>query len=104
MTQTQDAAAREIVIASDTLRTALAAYVAATELTIAAEVTYDAALQSYRSGVGTITDATAADSGLLDARQSLSDAHAAALVAASTLAFALGNLTSQESPSRTSGP
>jgi len=95
-TETQDAAAREIVITGDTLRTALAAHAAARELTEAANVTYDAALASYRSGVGTITDATAADSGLLDARQAQADAHAAALVAASTLAFSLGRMTSRD--------
>ncbi|MDQ0317389.1 TolC family protein [Amorphus orientalis] len=102
-TQTQDAAAREIVIASDTLRTALEAHAAARELTAAADVTYDAALESYRSGVGTITDATAADTGLLDARQAQADAHAAALVAASTLAFSLGKMTSQDAPARAAG-
>ncbi|MEW5425243.1 TolC family protein, partial [Amorphus sp. 3PC139-8] len=99
-TQTQDAAAREIVIAGDTLRTALASYTAASELTAAADVTYDAALESYRNGVGTITDATAADTGLLDARQAQADAHAASLVAASTLAFSLGKMTSQNAPDR----
>ncbi len=92
--QAQDAAAREIVVASDTLRTALAAYEAAQALVNAAEVTYDAAFSSYRSGVGTLTAATAANTGLLDAQEALADAHAAALVAATTLAFALGSLTS----------
>ncbi|MGX1097422.1 TolC family protein [Amorphus sp. MBR-141] len=100
-TQTQDAAAREIVVAGDTLRTALAAQAAASELVAAADVTYDAALQSYRSGVGTITDATAADTGLLDARQAQADAHAAALAAAATLAFSLGTMTSNDAPART---
>lgn len=100
-TQTQDAAAREIVVANDTLRTALAAHAAASELVAAAEVTYDAALQSYRNGVGTLTDATAADTGLLDARQARADAHAAALAAAATLAFSLGTMTSTEAPART---
>lgn len=100
LTQTQDAAAREIVIASDTLRTALAAYEAAGALRKAAAVTYDAALESYRSGVGNVTDAVAANSGLLDASEAVADAHAAALVAASTLAFALGAMTSPDAPAR----
>lgn len=100
--ETQDAAAREIVIASDTLRTALAAHAAASELTAAAGVTYDAALKSYQSGVGTITDATIANSGLLDARVAEADAHAAALVAASTLGFALGAMTSRDAPAKLS--
>lgn len=94
--QIQEAAAREIVIASNTLRTALAAYEAASELTRAAAITYDAAFEAYKSGVGTLTDATAADTGLLDARVAQADAHAAALVAAATVAFALGTMTSAE--------
>ncbi|MCT8972962.1 TolC family protein [Microbaculum marinisediminis] len=96
--QTRDTAVREIVVASDTLRSALEAYVAASELVGAATVTHDAAFEAYRNGVGTITDATAAATGLLDARQARSDAHAAALVAASSLAFSLGAMTSRESP------
>ena len=101
--QTQDAAAREIVIAGDTLRTALASYAASTELAAAADVTYSAALESYRNGVGTITDATAADTGLLDARQAQADAHAASLAAASTLAFSLARMSSQQAPARAVG-
>ena len=101
--QTQDAAAREIVMASDTLRTAIAAHTAANDLSEAAAITYDAALTAYRSGVGTITDATAADSALLDAWQAEADAHAAALVAASTFAFSLGKMTSNEAPARALG-
>lgn len=94
--KTRDDAAREIVISADTLRSALASYRAATALASAAAVTYDAALDAYRSGVGNITVATAADSGLLTARQAQADAHAASLVAAANLAFVLGALTSSE--------
>lgn len=98
--QTQNAAMREIIVASDTLRSSLAAHAAATALTDAAQVTYDAAFNAYENGVGTITDATAAESGLLDARQARSDAHAASLIAASTLAFTLGAMTSRTSPAK----
>ncbi|MFG1403637.1 TolC family protein [Xanthobacter sediminis] len=94
----KDAAAREIVVSAHTLRSALASYRAATALAEAAAVTYDAALDAYRSGVGNITVATAADSGLLTARQAQADAHAASLVAAANLAFVLGAMTSREVP------
>lgn len=94
--KTRDAAAREIVASADALRSALASYKAATALTDAAKVTYDAALDSYRAGVGNITVLTAADSGLLDARQARSDAYAASLVAAANLAFVLGDMTSAD--------
>jgi len=91
---TRDAAAREIVVATDALRSSLAAYRAATALEQAAAITYDAALEAYSSGVGAITAATAADTGLLQARQARSDAHAASLLAAANLAFVLGAMTS----------
>lgn len=99
----QDAAAREIVVTTDVLRSALASHRAAAELSRAAAITYDAALDAYRSGVGTITAATAADSGLLAARQAESDAHAASLVAAANLAFVLGAMTSRDSPEALAG-
>lgn len=98
LVKTQNDAAREIVIAVNTLRTALAAHAAARELSSAAAVTYDAALSEHRTGVGTIAAAIAADTGLLDARQAEADAHAAALPAASTHAFALGTMTSRAAP------
>jgi outer membrane protein TolC len=101
--QVRDAAMREIVVASDTLRSALEAHAAAEELTRAAQTTYDAAFQAYRNGLGTLTDATAANTGLLDARQARADAHAASLVAAATLAFTLGAMTSRTAPDQAIG-
>ncbi|MFG1334099.1 TolC family protein [Xanthobacter autotrophicus] len=94
----RDEAAREIVVTAHTLRSALASYTAATALAQAAAVTYDAALSAYRAGVGNISVATAADSGLLTARLAQSDAHAAALVSAANLAFVLGAMTSRDVP------
>lgn len=94
----RDAAAREIVVSANTLRSALASYRAASALADAAAVTYDAALSAYRTGVGTISVATAADSGLLTARQAQADAHAASLAAAANLAFVLGAMTSRDVP------
>ncbi|MCK0209560.1 TolC family protein [Starkeya koreensis] len=102
--KTRDDAAREIVVSADTLRSALASYRAATALAEAAAVTYDAALDAYKSGVGNITVATAADSGLLTARQAQADAHAASLVAAANLAFVLGAMTSSELPGSLARP
>lgn len=101
--QVRDAAAREIVVSAHTLRSALASYRAATALADAAAVTYDAALDAYRTGMGNITVATAADSALLTARQAQSDAHAASLVAAANLAFVLGAMTSSDAPMALTG-
>ena len=101
--KTQEDAAREIVVTSDMLRSALAAHQAADELVRTAGITYDAALDAYRSGVGTIQVATEANTGLLVARQARSDAHAAALVAAANLAFVLGAMTSRDAPGELPG-
>ncbi|HDX8356615.1 TPA: TolC family protein [Aeromonas hydrophila] len=91
----QTAAVSEIVAAHNALRTALESYRAATVLIAAASTTYEATLAAYRSGVGTIDTATAADTALLDARQAQGDAHAAALASSVNLAFVLGALTSR---------
>jgi len=92
-------AVREIIVGADTLRSALASHRAATALVRAAGTTYDAALSSYKAGTGSITLATAADNGLLTARQAQADAHAASLVAASNLAFVLGAMNSSATAS-----
>ncbi len=92
--RTQTLAVTEIVAASNALRTALESHKAAGALASAAAITYDAALEAYRNGVGTVTAATAADSGLLDARQAQATAHAAALIGAANLAFVVGAMTS----------
>ncbi|WP_293717695.1 TolC family protein [Stappia sp.] len=96
--QTREASIREILLASNSLRSALASYEAASELRRASTVTYNAAFEAYQNGLGTLTDVTAADSSLLDAREAQADAHAASLLAASSLAFMLGNMTSSSAP------
>lgn len=70
----------------------LSAYSAAQRLTTAAQTTFDAALAAYGSGVGSITDVTLAESQLLQAKNSLSDAYSTALSAAATLALATAAL------------
>ncbi|WP_154667030.1 TolC family protein [Chania multitudinisentens] len=91
--KTQELAVREIVVAADTLHSALESNKAALNLVKTAFITYDAALESYRNGVGTITVANEAANGLLTAQQMSTDAHAAALIAASNLAFVMGKMT-----------
>lgn len=91
--KTQELAVREIVVAADTLSSALESNQAALNLVKTAFITYDAALESYRNGVGTITIANEAANGLLMAQQMSTDAHAASLVAAANLAFVMGKMT-----------
>lgn len=91
--KTQELAVREIIVAADMLRSALESNKAALNLVKTTFITYDAALESYRNGIGTITVASEAATGLLNAQQTSTDAHAAALIAASNLAFVMGKMT-----------
>ena len=52
------------------------------------------ASDSYAHGVGTLTDATSAQTGLATARAAVARAHAQSLINAAALAFATGELTS----------
>jgi outer membrane protein TolC len=92
MTQVRDEAVRQIVIADNALRTSLASYDASKSLENAAQTTFDAALAAYRSGVGSVTDLTLAESQLLQAKNASTDAYSTALSAAATLALATGTL------------
>jgi outer membrane protein TolC len=91
--QTREQSVRQIVVADSALRTSLALFASASAVVDAADTTFNAALESYRSGVGSITVATIAESGLLDARIAKTDAYSAAQIAAATLAFATGAIT-----------
>lgn len=90
--QIRNDAVRQIVIADNTLRTSLSAVVAARALVSASQTTFDAALAAYKSGVGSITDATLAGTQLLQAQNAYTDAYSAALTSAATLALATGAL------------
>ena len=90
--QIRDEATREIVGAANRVRTSLSALDAAEALASAAQITFDAALDAYRNGVGSITDTTRAEIALLEAQNASADAYSAALSAAATLALAAGTL------------
>jgi outer membrane protein len=92
LTRSRDEAVRQIVLANNALRTSLSAYNAATAVASAAKTTFEAALAAYRSGVGSITDATMAETQLLQARNASTDAYSTALSAAAALALATGSL------------
>ena len=90
----QTTAAQEIVTAYDVLRTSLSGYVAATSLVTSARTNYEAALEYYRTGLGTLSDVSVAQTGLLKAGYAQAQARSNAFSAAATLAFATGTLTS----------
>ncbi|RBP08704.1 outer membrane protein TolC [Roseiarcus fermentans] len=90
--QIRNDAVRQIVVADNALRTGLAAVSAASALVSASQTTFDAALAAYRNGVGSITDATIAETQLLQAKLAYADSTNAVLTAAATLALATGAL------------
>jgi outer membrane protein len=92
LSQIRNDAARQIIVAGNTLKTSISAYSAATTLTEAAQTTFNAALAAYRNGVGSITDVTTAERQLLAARNATTDAYSTALTAAASLALAAGTL------------
>lgn len=92
----QSTAAQEIVVAYDVLRTSLSAYAAASQLVNAAKVNNEAALDYYKNGLGTLADISVTQTGLLKAQYAQAQARSDAFVAAATLAFATGTLTSAQ--------
>jgi len=92
--QIRNEAVRQIVVARNTLTTGISAYSAATELALAAQISFNAALAAYRNGVGSISDATTAERQLLAAKNAATDAYSTALSAAASLALATGVLGS----------
>ena len=58
------------------------------------QTSYDAALDSYKQGVGTVMAAVEAETHLFEAELAEADAYTSALSAAATLAFAPGQLGS----------
>ena len=94
--KTQDKAIRQVAKAYDMVKSALAEYDSALALVTASDIAYDSAIDSYRQGVGTFTDAAKATIEKAQAQSVLANAYATVLTAAAALAFSTGELTSIE--------
>lgn len=92
LTRVREDAVRQIVLADNALRTSLSAHVASQALVAAAQTSFDAALAAYRSGVGSVTDLTLAQTQLLQAENAAAETYSTALSAAATLALSAGAL------------
>jgi outer membrane protein TolC len=91
LAKTQDTASQQVVKAYNALVSYLAEYDAATAYRDAAHTAYDAALRSYRQGVGTYTDLTTEENAVVQAETQVEDARAGAHTAAAALVFAMGD-------------
>ena len=94
----QSEAARQIVVAYDALRTGLSGHRAASELVKAARTNHQAALEYYKNGLGTLSEVSIAQTGLLKALFAEAQARSNVFGAAATLAFATGQLTNANVP------
>jgi outer membrane protein TolC len=87
---TRDCASQQVVRAYNGLLTSLAEYDAAMVLSQAAHTAYDAALRSYRQGVGTYTDLATEENAVVQGDTQVEDARANAHTAAAALALSMG--------------
>ncbi len=94
----QSEAARQIVVAYDALRTGLSGHRAASELVKAARTNHQAALEYYENGLGTLSEVSITQTGLLKALFAEAQARSNVFGAAATLAFATGQLTNANVP------
>jgi outer membrane protein len=90
LAKTQDTASLHVVKAYNALVSNLAEYNAAVAYRDAAHTAYDAALRSYRQGVGTYTDLATEENAVVQAETQVEDTRASAHTAAAALAFAMG--------------
>ncbi|WP_206752404.1 TolC family protein, partial [Acetobacter farinalis] len=88
------AAEQQVANARDALETSLSSVHSASVARDAAQSAFKAASASYAAGVGTLTDATQAQTQLAQATSAYAISHAQALINAAALAFATGELTS----------
>ena len=103
--QAQDQAMRQVALNYDELATGLVQYDAAVALQVASQASFDSATDAYRHGVGTLTDASSAQTSLATARSTVAAVHAQVLTTAAALAFATGQLNSaRDANDLASGP
>jgi len=95
LTRSRDESVRQIVVSQSALESSLAAYEAAQSLVAAAQVTYNAAYNAYRKGVGSVIEANLAQNQLLLAQNTSADAYSGALSAGAALALATGTAVAQ---------
>lgn len=90
--KTEQDAYKQMIIAADALRATLESHQAASSLVEAAQITYQGALESYKTGMTGMTLLTEAHTALLNAQEAQTLTHTAGLVGSVNLAFAMGEL------------
>jgi outer membrane protein len=86
----RNTATREVVQAYDEIETSVAARTQADAYSRAAEIAYQETLESYRQGLGTVTDLANSEAAVAQADADLEDANAEVQIAQAALALATG--------------
>jgi len=94
----RDRTARQVVKAYEDLKVALRQREAAVALLSAADRSYDAAIDSYRSGVATFVDVTNAQTALTKARTVDTETRSSVFTAVAALAFGTGDIAPPTTP------
>ena len=102
LTDSRDAAVRQVWKAYTDLKTALRKEESADKLLAAAQSAFDASLESYRQGVGTYIDVANAQRNVTAAQSVVVDTHSAIYTASTALALSVGDLAKPEESSSSS--
>ena len=90
--KSQELAIREMSLTENALKSALEANKASKNLIETTQLTYTAAVDFYKNGLGTLTEINTAEIALLSAQAAYIDSYTGSLIAAVDLAFALGEI------------
>ena len=101
LSQTRDDAVRQVWKSYTDLRTAVRRQAAATALLQSSQSAYDAVLDSFKLGLSTYTDVVTNETKLTSARNSVFESRSAVYQAATTLAYAMGELGNAPRPNNT---
>ena len=101
LSQTRDDAVRQVWKSYTDLRTAVRRQAAATALLQSSQSAYDAVLDSFKLGLSTYTDVVTNETKLTSARNSVFESRSAVYQAATTLAYAMGELGNAPRPTNT---
>ena len=101
LNQTRDGAVRQVWKSYTDLRTAVRRQAAATALLQSSQSAYDAVLDSFKLGLSTYTDVVTNETKLTSARNSVFESRSAVYQAATTLAYAMGELGNAPRPTNT---
>jgi outer membrane protein len=101
LNQTRDDAVRQVWKSYIDLRTAVRRQAAATALLQSSQSAYDAVLASFKLGLSTYTDVVTNETKLTSARNSVFESRSAVYQAATTLAYAMGELGNEPRPTNT---